>query len=263
MANEFVKVTDQNGVDHPVKDLAAFPRSEQALLGARNWLNIPKGTYTQYDITFVVDDTGITLNGTCNATSGTKVNVTNVPISIDAKVADYKGVDVADNMSDDCYIWMNSPFSGGNINGKSWTISTATKVIGYISVKGGVTYNNLKIQPMITLASDTDPTYSPFAMNNRELTDKVFEKRKLENGDDLNEIIETGVYYLRGNNVSNIPPDITYSSLYAPIVVLRNDSTADIRQIIYRHDGTKYMRAKTGSPAAWTSWYKFTGTIVS
>ena len=157
-------------------DQIIFPRSEQAVLGAKNWLNIPKGTYTQFDVTIVVDDTGITLNGTCNATSGTQVNVNNLPISINAKVADYKGVDVANNMSDDCYIWMSSPFSGGNINGKSWTVSTAAKVTGALSIKGGVTYTNFKIQPMIVLASDSDlSTYAPYAMTNKGLTNKTAE----------------------------------------------------------------------------------------
>lgn len=42
-----------------------------------------------------------------------------------------------------------------------------------IYTRANVTANNLKFYPMIRLASDPDDTYQPYAMTNRELTEKV------------------------------------------------------------------------------------------
>lgn len=252
-------VTDADILDptyEPYFGSTAFPRSEQAVLGAKNWLNIPKGTYTQYDVTIVVDDTGITLNGTCNATSGTKVNVSNLPISINAKVADYKGVDVTNNMSDDCYIWMSSPFSGGNINGKSWTVSTATKVTGALSLKGGVTYTNFKIHPMIVLASDIDlSTYVPYAMTNRELTEKV-QITTVQNID-LDSITKEGEYRLNGG-LTNAP-----NFNYGYLTVKEFSGSNSIEQIATSKGIADKIYRRIYDNNAWSSWYAFTGTVVS
>lgn len=51
--------------------------------------------------------------------------------------------------------------------------STYTDRSVIIWIKSGVTVNNLVFKPMIRLASDPDDTYVPYAMTNRELTEKV------------------------------------------------------------------------------------------
>lgn len=40
----------------------------------------------------------------------------------------------------------------------------------YITIKAGKIYNNQKVYPMVRLASDTDPTYQPYAETNLQLT---------------------------------------------------------------------------------------------
>ena len=42
-----------------------------------------------------------------------------------------------------------------------------------LSVAAGQNFSNKKFYPMIRLASDTDPTYQPYAMTNKELTEAV------------------------------------------------------------------------------------------
>ena len=49
-----------------------------------------------------------------------------------------------------------------------YTVSNTTT---WIAINDGVTVNNLTVYPMVRLASDTDNTYVPYAMTNKELTD--------------------------------------------------------------------------------------------
>ena len=61
------------------------------------------------------------------------------------------------------------------------------------TVKSGITVDHIKVKPMIRLASDTDPTYQPYAMSNGELTDD----RVYKAGDSvtLNTALYTGFVY--------------------------------------------------------------------
>ena len=43
----------------------------------------------------------------------------------------------------------------------------------YINVVTAGTYTNVKIYPMIRLATDPNPTYRPYAMSNQELTQRL------------------------------------------------------------------------------------------
>jgi hypothetical protein len=58
--------------------------------------------------------------------------------------------------------------------GIEFTIPSATTSYSvFMYLNSGYTANNLIIKPMIRLASDPDDTYQPYAMTNRELTEKV------------------------------------------------------------------------------------------
>ena len=41
----------------------------------------------------------------------------------------------------------------------------------YVTISAAYSYDNVMLYPMIRLASDSDPTYQPYAMTNRELTE--------------------------------------------------------------------------------------------
>ena len=109
---------------------------------------------------------------------------------------------------------------------------------------------------LIKMSVDTSDAVTPYAMTNAELTEKVFEKGVLTSADDLNDITTTGIYCVT-STPTNTPDSLSYYSL---IVSKRADS--DIRQMIIKKEAI-YTRTKGGDPASWSSWYKFTGTVVS
>ena len=113
-------------------------------------------------------------------------------------------------------------------------------------------------KPMVRIAADTDPTYAPYAMTNRELTENKVDKlaKVLTSSDDLDNIVETGIYYAT-TAPTHSPIAVGY---YALIVMARNST--DAKQMVFF--GNKiYGRALGGNPAAWSSWYEYSGTIVS
>lgn len=118
--------------------------------------------------------------------------------------------------------------------------------------------SNLKFYPMIA-PRGYKGDYAPYAMTNRELTDKVANYDAiLPSSTDLNNITKTGFYFC--NNVStNTPSDITAN--YFGLLVFSFGGSA-VRQVIVGTD-CLYVRSYGGSPATWKSWYKFTGTVVS
>ena len=135
----------------------------------------------------------------------------------------------------------------------------ATNVRLLIRVASGVSGANGVFKPMLRITSDPDDTYVPYAMTNKELTEKVFEKRVLSSSDDLNDIKTTGIY---GTTTSptNAPESQTYGTL-----IVQATSSGDVRQLFWRAGGSGgllYIRSYGGNPATWTSWFKFTGTAV-
>lgn len=56
----------------------------------------------------------------------------------------------------------------------------------FILISAGQTVTNLTFYPMIRLASDTDDTYQPYAMTNKELTDKVIKSGTITSGINTN-----------------------------------------------------------------------------
>lgn len=201
MANELTKVTDQNGVDHPFKDVAAFPRSEQAVLSAKNVHKYPYirgNNYTQNNLTFAVVTEGVDKGAIDLSTNGTiSGNVDYVTHSRNLADGDYY-LPIGD------YIYSIGEgvsgiqiFIGCTSNGSYIDIARATKGVGelafsitadtqadyklsdgsvlvspHIGADANITVNK-RIYPMIRLATDPDPTFAPPAMTNQELTEKV------------------------------------------------------------------------------------------
>jgi hypothetical protein len=77
-------------------------------------------------------------------------------------------------------VWFSLANSNSNIatvshgnNEVNFNNPTDQQTAAYIGVNNGATVNNLTIYPMLRLAEDTDTTYQPYAMTNKELTDNV------------------------------------------------------------------------------------------
>ena len=133
---------------------------------------------------------------------------------------------------------------------------TSLKVIFY-TTNATVTACNVTISNiLLKRAEDPVNDITPFAMTNQQLTGAVFKKRDLSSADDLNDIIESGIY-----SATSAPTNTPESrSWYTLIVDAQSD--ASIRQMILSGGNAIYLRSKGGSPAAWGHWYKYTGTEI-
>ena len=151
-----------------------FDRSEQRVLGAKNLLPNNASTQTINGVTFTVNaDGSVTANGTASADA--ELTILNYQI-LKAGIP---------------YILSGCPANGSGENyrlqyrcgsiyqndmgaSKSFTLSSieGTTYVKCI-VSSGYTASNLTFYPMLRLASDSDDTYVPYAMTNKELTDRV------------------------------------------------------------------------------------------
>jgi hypothetical protein len=109
---------------------------------------------------------------------------------------------------------------------------------------------------MLRLASDPDDTYQPYAMTNRELTE-VVNRTKLLGTDDLDTVFGYGDYYWENAIPLHSPENNTFGAMR---VYPCGEVT---HQEIIRGAGSGasiYLRRYQNT---WSSWYKFTGTVVS
>ena len=154
----------------------------QGVLGAKNLLQNVGSTITQNGITATYNSDGsILLNGTATANIGLVVSkdVSNNNFLPNGKYI-LSGSAV---FSDNCFLWMNKYVSGSGsylVQLKtSGEVEFAIDTSQYdgikvgITVRNGATLSNFLVKPMIRLASDPDDTYQPYAMTNRELTEKI------------------------------------------------------------------------------------------
>ena len=117
-------------------------------------------------------------------------------------------------------------------------------------VNNNVTINNLTFKPMIRLASDTDNTYAPYAMTNRELTD-IAPYRALDCNNAKSNII------LVDANTLNTPAKqgIASSNNGCVLTAFPNMHTWNV-QFAFIYDGNIYTRSVAGTADAWTNWSK-------
>ena len=167
--------------------------SEQSELGAKNFIKFPPYsngyTYENNGIAFTVNSDGtITANGTNNTNNNAiftmhsrlqSADVTNVipngeyiisgsPIGMSQSTF-YVRVGITRNGA---YTNIGNEYANNGkfvINGDDYT-NTGAYVSEAIVIAPGATVNNLLFKPMLRLADDTDDTYAPYAMTNRQLT---------------------------------------------------------------------------------------------
>lgn len=119
-----------------------------------------------------------------------------------------------------------------------------------------VTISNI----MLYDSADTDSTYQPYAMTNRELTDLgLVYHGVIPAGASLDDYVECGIWDIKGTNPTGLP---TGSSGYVPLIVLPRWGRGNIKQIIMSRGNEIYLRNQNDGES-WSSWYKFTGTAVS
>lgn len=181
MLSDYFSEINDHGTVVPVKDMAAFPRSEQAVLGAKNFALANRATTQTISLMdFTVDSSDVnvvTVNGTNSAEAWFNY------MDIELPEGNYIGSGCT-NGSDTTYMLSFVIRNAGN-TGDETTIkcfngdvnitvpSGGRHVRAFIVVRNGKTLTNQLFKLMIRPATDPDPTYAPHAMTNKELTDKV------------------------------------------------------------------------------------------
>ena len=178
----------------PLKD-SMFLREEQRVLGAKNFLKNIRKSHEQFGITWSVDDNGIiTANGTNTDNSYFQLYCDTSNDNCDYQtILDTKSTYIlsgnSQKWSDEWYMCLFLRVNHGNNtntyffdNGYGVTIDLSQfSDINFIRLycrvgysHGAQTLTNYKFYPMLRLATDPDDTYVPYAMTNKELTDKAY-----------------------------------------------------------------------------------------
>ena len=194
-----------------VKQALSDEAEARATLGAHNILPLTlanlkainvsgvwsNNVYTYHDITFTVDidDKG--------AVTDIKVNGTNTALNTDLILCQGNLADFADCLLSGCPSGLTGISINAELSVSPWTSFAEDKGNGatigsgiganckiFIRVKPNVAPSNKYFYPMIRLASDTDPTYQPYAMTNREFTEK--------------QSIVTSTYYTKYGNIVQV-----------------------------------------------------------
>ena len=262
MANEFRKVTDQNGVDHPVADDNRVDWSSYAKTGAVNFMHIPSDIVTISPV-----GTGVTYTVNRNSAG----EVTSIKKTGNASSEAYFNIFTNKSLvTDKEYKFTCSPSGGGNnkyityiSDGSNTYQDTGDGVLipagsynVYIRVFAG--YNSdIDFLPMLALPEYKGP-FVPYVMTNQQLTEKKVDKgRTLSSSDNLNDIKGTGIY-----SITTAPTNSPEG--FCSLIV---DATASdsVRQMLIKGgaNASIYIMSFGGEPATWTSWVKFTGTVVS
>ena len=171
---------------HETVEQCKFNRAEQAVLGAKNLLDVNRNDVTiENYCRYATTDTGVRLYTIQN--SGYSAIL--IPLNI-SKNTDYKLTTYVDRTSgsariqirysDDGSTWTTLADNGSDLTSDTnIDLSFNTGNHPYYQAKlyctratseaGDINYTNL----MLRLASDPDDTYTPYAMTNRELTDEL------------------------------------------------------------------------------------------
>ena len=155
------------------KVAGAFPRSEQAVLGAKNFAKIDASSDEVDGITYTIDENGVVdIDGTTGATPSVFYLNRNLKLPQGKQFTVSAGVENSNyyiriGNSSDSFVVATRP------NESHTFTADNTKNTMRIGVDANTTVSHVKIYPMIRLATDTDPTYAPPAMTNKELTEAV------------------------------------------------------------------------------------------
>ena len=141
-------------------------------------------------------------------------------------------------------------------NGVSLAAGTYTAIA--IATRANVSMSNKTFYPMLRDARDTDSTYQPPCMTNAELMENslLFPYNRTISSIDLDNVVSSGNYVLAGSITHGVG---NYGFLF---VFTTSSANAQVRQIfiplIANDIYTRYKNEGT-----WSSWVKFTGTVVS
>ena len=253
--------------------------ADNGILGAKNLLKNTATTQTINNVVFTVNSDDKTVNVT-RADEQTAIATRDLYVVSDEDYKLFAGKTLLmtgcpsggsnDTYYLECYYndgtghWLRDIGDGLTITLPATKPTTIKFLIG-IKVASVIPSGGLTFKPMLRLASDPDDTYQPHVMTNRELTEKVTTLDNkiggvvLSNVDDMNAQRPTGIYPFT-TAPANSPEGLTYGVL----IHVLNKNTNEQQYVMKGSTGQIYMRSLASSdPRTWTSWYKFTGTVVS
>ena len=193
-------------------------------IGAKNLLENEKSTQTISGVTFTVNSDGsVIADGTATdiiwfqINNGFKLNdveytLTGCPIGGGENTYE---VQIRSTESSSL-LWQ---FIIDRGDGATGLCSSSRTYIAFIGIKSGVTVTNLLFKPMLRLATDSDSTYQPYAMTNKELTKQVAPI------DDMNNILGAK-NLLPNHNVTQVIDGITFTVNNDGTVTATGTSTA-------------------------------------
>lgn len=269
MANEFRKVTDQNGVDHPVCDDTRVDWSSYAVLGADNILvnQVTNGTVSNVVVSSV-DNDKIKLVGTSNNANNAIYSNQKVYAGSYKLSAVYTGT-TSDNQRPSVIADLYN--ANGTVKTSNYVIVRPSSTSANVTVSGTDYLSNFRVyfangdvidmEIAIDLKLATDPStgHVKGAMTNKELTENKYGLNKtLDTTDDLDNVKEKGIYIIKGKPI-NAPENASYAMMI--VSPIYGDGSLPTIQTIFMGNNI-YSRTYSGSPIKWNSWYKYTGTAV-
>ena len=165
--------------DETIKSL--FPRPEQAVLGAKNILPNNNTTQTINGIPFTKNADGSVTIGVGTASANTSYILGDIKPKAGNYILSRGTTNGQLSLSLNKYsgsVFVSNLVEIGDqaISEKKFTVdySGYDMIKGFIYIRSGTVISTpFIVYPMIRLASDPDDTYVPYAMANRELTEKV------------------------------------------------------------------------------------------
>ena len=162
--------TALDGLNEAVKKRMTY--AVNGVLGAKNLVNMKTGAVVSANgITFTVNDDGsVKVSGTAtggNATFAAKITLKPGKYTLTGAVNASKYIQLYLAASP----WTTIGYDTGN--GLTFTITAEATYNCQLVLNNGTTGDDSVFYPMIRLASDTDATYQPYAMTNKELTDAL------------------------------------------------------------------------------------------
>lgn len=240
-----------------------FTYADNGVLGAKNLLNFT-GSGISNDVEFTNDNGIVTANGTASGNATVNINIT-----LPAGTYTLNGCPTPVNGDVAMQIYLaESPYTNYGYDtggGVTFTLDEEKTLVINCIVYNGKTVTNKVFKPMLRLAIDTDNTYQPFAMTNRELTGAVrktfYLKKVLTANDDLDKLItldDVGIYGVQNDEPLHLPE----SAKWGVLEVINNGGAQMIQR--YTRSTVMYIRASTGTTpgSTYSSWIKFTGAEV-
>lgn len=146
--------------------------------GVKNYLPNVGNTVETNGITFTKNSDGsVTANGTATANATYRMigSDTSKPLALPTNKYIISGCpnDASNEKYWMVFSWTEKPTSYVYDSPVEVEVSPSNPTNAGIVIKSGVTVDNVTFYPMIRLATDTDPTYQPYAKTNKELTKDV------------------------------------------------------------------------------------------